>query len=44
MDQLYKLVKEYLDFLKYQKNYSELTIQGYQREIDHFIAFLKKKV
>lgn len=43
MDQLYKLVKEYLDFLKYQKNYSELTIQGYQREIDHFIAFLKKE-
>lgn len=40
MSSLQKDRKEYLDYLKYQKNYSELTIKGYQREIEHFIVYL----
>lgn len=40
MNQFDKYVQEYLDVLKYQKNYSALTIDGYKREIEHFIVYL----
>lgn len=40
MSHLQSDMKEYLDYLQYQKNYSELTIKGYQREIEHFILYL----
>ncbi len=39
----YDQIQLYLDWLLYQKNYSELTIASYQREIDHFIQFLKNE-
>ena len=32
-------MQEYLDVLKYQKNYSDLTIQAYQRDIEQFFFF-----
>lgn len=43
MSKFHQLVHEYLDVLKYQKNYSLLTIQGYQREIEHFIIYLREQ-
>ena len=43
MNQFDKYVQEYLDVLKYQKNYSSLTIDGYKREIEHFIVYLNKE-
>lgn len=33
-------MNEYLDYLKYMKNYSSLTVESYQREIEHFITYL----
>ena len=38
-----KIIKEYCDYLKYQKNYSELTIESYQREIMQFVDYLKQE-
>lgn len=38
-----KIIKEYCDYLKYQKNYSELTIESYQREIKQFVDYLKQE-
>lgn len=38
-----KTIKEYCDYLKYQKNYSELTIESYQREIMQFVDYLKQE-
>lgn len=35
--------KEYLDFLKYQRNYSPKTLENYQRDIDKFQAFLDRE-
>lgn len=43
MDIVHKEIKEYLDYLKYQKNYSKLTIDSYQREIQQFVDYLKKE-
>ncbi|MFR1297598.1 MAG: hypothetical protein ACLSBH_20450 [Coprobacillus cateniformis] len=43
MNQFDKYVQESLDVLKYQKNYSSLTIDGYKREIEHFIVYLNKE-
>ena len=40
MDKMLKLKSEYIDYLKYQKNYSDATIQSYQREIQEFIDYL----
>lgn len=36
-------MQEYLDMLTYQKNYSSLTIEGYQREIEHFLMYLREQ-
>lgn len=36
-------LNEYLDYLKFERNYSDLTIQSYRRQIEHFISFLKKE-
>lgn len=41
MDIAQQEIKEYLDYLKYQRNYSELTIASYHREILQFIDYLK---
>ena len=35
--------KEYLDFLKYQRNYTPRTLENYQRDIDKFQAFLDRE-
>lgn len=43
MHDFHKYVQEYLDYLKYQKNYSELTIKGYKREIEHFLLYLRSE-
>ena len=37
------LKNEYLNYLKFQKNYSDKTIESYQRDIDHFIDYCKKE-
>lgn len=41
MNDFYSELKEYLDFLKYQKNYSDLTIAAYRRDIEHFLLYLR---
>ncbi|MCD7809626.1 MAG: tyrosine recombinase XerC [Erysipelotrichaceae bacterium] len=41
MNNQYK--KEYLDYLHYQKNYSDLTIKEYERDIDSFLNYLKQE-
>lgn len=43
MSDFQKYTHEYLDVLKYQKNYSDLTISGYRREIEHFIMYLRSE-
>ncbi|MEG0277271.1 MAG: tyrosine recombinase XerC [Coprobacillus sp.] len=43
MTDLETYIQEYLDYLKYQRNYSVLTIEGYQREIRHFVEFLRQE-
>lgn len=35
--------KEFIDYLKYQKHYSPLTIDVYNRNINEFIDYLKKE-
>ncbi len=40
MDTMLKRIREYLDYLQYQKNYSALTIESYHREIEQFMEFL----
>lgn len=35
-----KLVREYLEYLKYQKNYSEYTVISYKRDIVEFLDYL----
>ena len=36
-------MQEYLDVLKYQKNYSDLTILAYQRDIEQFFLYLREE-
>lgn len=43
MSNLKKYVKEYLEYIKYHKNYSELTIQGYRREIEEFVEYMLRE-
>lgn len=40
MDTMTKMFHEYLDYLRYQKNYSQLTIESYHREICQFMDYL----
>lgn len=35
--------KEFMDYLKYQKHYSVLTIAAYERNINEFIDYLKRE-
>jgi len=41
MTNFHQDMKEYLEYLRYQKGYSPLTIEGYQREIKHFVNYLQ---
>lgn len=43
MDTINRIVNEYLDYLKFQKNYSSLTIESYQRDIDEFVVYFIKE-
>lgn len=38
-----KLKNKFLDYLIYQKDYSDKTIESYQHEINHFINFLSSE-
>ena len=38
-----KYLNRYLDYLKYQKNYSINTINSYEKDINKFILFLKQE-
>ena len=33
----------FLSYLKYERNYSKLTVKSYQSDIDKFLAFLDKE-
>ena len=39
MDTINRIINEYLDYLKYQKNYSSLTVESYKRDIDEFVLY-----
>ena len=36
-------IKEYLDFIKYERKLSEETVKNYKYDLENFIKFLKKK-
>ena len=38
-----KHLEEYLDYLKYQKNYSSYTVDNYQRDILEFLEYLQRE-
>ena len=38
-----KELKSFLDYLKYQKNYSDYTITSYQNDIEEYLNFIKKE-
>ena len=38
-----KQLNDYLDYLKYSKNYSDLTINSYRREITEFMDYCKEE-
>ncbi len=38
-----KYIDLYLDYIKYEKNYSELTIKSYKRDFEEFNTFLKQE-
>lgn len=38
-----KYVEDYLDYLKYQKNYSLYTIDNYKRDIYEYLGYLEKE-
>lgn len=35
--------ESFMDYLKYQKHYSENTIENYERTLNEFIGFLNKE-
>ena len=39
-----KTIHNYLDYLKYQKNYSDYTIENYHRDILEFFDYLDREV
>ena len=39
-----KIIHNYLDYLKYQKNYSDYTIENYNRDILEFLDYLDREV
>lgn len=38
-----KIINDYLDFLKYQKNYSDYTIINYSNDIEEFLNYLSRE-
>ena len=43
MEEKQKELKDYSDYLKYQKNYSDYTILSYDEDIEEFFAFCKRE-
>ena len=39
-----EIKNSYLDYLKYQKNYSDYTIENYSSDIDEFFVFLDSEL
>ena len=39
-----EIIKEYLDYLKYNKNYSDKTIKNYELDLIDYFLFLKKEL
>lgn len=37
------IISDYLDYLKYQKNYSDYTILSYKEDIDEFFSYLSRE-
>ena len=42
MEKQRDLVNDFIFYLTYERNYSELTKEAYSQDIKHFIAFLKE--
>ena len=40
---MYREVAEFLDYLKFQRNYSVKTVDSYQRDIEKFLSFLDEE-
>ena len=38
-----KETSDYLDYLKYQKNYSDYTITNYKEDILEYLSYLKRE-
>ena len=39
-----EIIKKYLDYLKYNKNYSDKTIKNYELDLIDYFLFLKKEM
>ena len=37
------LIEKFKDYLKYQKNYADLTVKSYLSDLDHFKEFLRRE-
>ena len=44
MERNNQYLKDYLEYLKYQKNYSDYTVLSYQNDIDEFLEYLNREV
>lgn len=42
MDKNSNLVREFMNYLLYERNYSDLTVKAYQDDIEHFLTFLEE--
>lgn len=44
MEKSNKFLNDYLEYLKYQKNYSDYTVLSYQNDIEEFLEYLNREV
>ena len=44
MERNNQYLKDYLEYLKYQKNYSDYTVLSYQNDIEEFLEYLNREV
>lgn len=44
MERNNQYLNDYLEYLKYQKNYSDYTVLSYQNDIDEFLEYLNREV
>ncbi|MEG2457960.1 MAG: site-specific integrase, partial [Bacilli bacterium] len=38
-----EIINNFLDYIKFEKNYSELTIKSYKQDLESFVSFLSNK-